>query len=69
MLLPITIGAMVWLYTAVPQTALTLAAIGGLGLLAFIFTTSALTGTCGIYTALGIATCDCDAEYEGTTWG
>mgnify|MGYP000229245510 CR=1 FL=1 len=71
LLTPIALGAILWLYTSVPQSSTTLAAMGGLGLLVFIFVTSALTGTCGIYAALGIDTCrQCEAEYAGgDTWG
>jgi len=43
----------------------------GLGLVALILGSGALTGTCGVYAALGINTCrQCAAEYAGgNTWG
>jgi len=71
LLTPVALGAIAWLYTSVPQSTTTLAAMGGLGLLVFIFVTSALTGTCGIYAALGINTCrQCQADYVGgNIWG
>lgn len=70
LLTPIALGTMVWLYTSVPREPLTLAAIAGLGVLAFIFATGALTGTCGVYAALGVDTCTCEADYEGGgIWG
>jgi hypothetical protein len=70
LLTPIALGAILWLYTSVPQSSMTLAAMGGLGLLVFIFVTSALTGTCGIYAVFGIDTCNCEAEYAGgDAWG
>lgn len=70
LLTPFALGAIVWLYTSVPQSSQTLAVMGGLGLVVMIFAISALTGTCGIYAALGIDTCRCEGEYAGgNTWG
>ncbi|TQQ82675.1 DUF2892 domain-containing protein [Halonotius terrestris] len=70
LLTPIALGAIVWLYTSVPQTLATLAAMGGLGLVAIVLGTGALTGTCGVYAALGFDTCSCVDEYAGgDTWG
>ena len=69
-LTPVVLGIAGWLYVSLPRDTVTLAAIGALGVLAFIFVTSALTGTCGIYAALGIDTCKCEADYEaGSVWG
>lgn len=70
LLTPITVGTAVWLYASVPTEPLSLAAIAVLSVLAFIFSVSALTGTCGIYAALGIDTCQCGADYGGgSMWG
>ena len=70
LLTPVALGAIVWLYTSVPQSSLTLAAMGALGFIALILGSGALTGTCGVYAALGIDTCSCEAEYAGgNTWG
>jgi len=71
LLTPVALGAIAWLYTSVPQSSLTLAAMGRLGLVALILGSGALTGTCGVYAALGINTCrQCAAEYAGgNTWG
>lgn len=72
-LTPVALGIAGWLYLSVPRDAVTLAAIGAFGVLAFIFVTGALTGTCGVYAALGIDTCsddECEADYEGgSVWG
>jgi len=70
LLTPIALGAIAWLYTSFPQSSLTLAAMGGLGLVAMILGVGALTGTCGVYAALGIDTCSCEADYAaGSVWG
>lgn len=70
MLTPMSLGVIVWLYTSVPRSSLTLAAMGGLGLIALVLGTGALTGTCGVYAALGIDTCRCQGEYAGgNVWG
>jgi len=70
LLTPVTLGAIVWLYTSVPQSLLTLAAMGALGFVALVLGSGALTGTCGVYAALGIDTCRCEPEYAGgNTWG
>jgi hypothetical protein len=70
LLTPVALGAIAWLYTSIPQSTTTLAAIGGLSLVAIVLGTGALTGTCGVYAALGIDTCSCEGEYAGgNTWG
>lgn len=70
LLTPVALGAIVWLYTSVPQSSLTVAAMGGLGLVTIVLGIGALTGTCGVYAALGIDTCSCEADYAGgNTWG
>jgi len=67
-LTPIALVGAVWLY--VPSGSLGIAAIAGLVVLAFILGASAITGTCGIYSVLGIDTCGCEDEYAGgNTWG
>lgn len=69
-LTPVALGVMVWLYVSVPRTPTTLAGIGVLGLVAMILGTGALTGTCGVYAALGIDTCSCEDGYAGgSVWG
>ncbi len=69
-LTPIAIVGVLWLYYSVPHDLPALVAMGGLGMLAFILGVSAITGTCGIYTTLGIDTCRCEDEYSGgNTWG
>jgi len=69
-LTPVVIGAAAWLYFMVPNEPLTLAITGVLALLGFIFGSSALTGSCGLYAALGIDTCNCAPEYAGrNNWG
>jgi len=70
LLTPIVLGVAVWLYTSVPQSPLTLVAMGGLGLVAMVFGSGALTGTCGVYAVLGIDTCRCEGDYAGgNMWG
>lgn len=69
-LTPVALGAIVWLYTSVPQSSLVLAAMGVLGFVTLVLGSGALTGTCGIYAVLGIDTCRCEADYAGgNTWG
>jgi hypothetical protein len=69
-LAPILLLGALWLYYSVPRGPLTVAAMGGLGLLVFVLATGAITGTCGVYAMLGIDTCSCEVEYSGgDTWG
>lgn len=69
-LTPIILGIILWLYYSVPHKSVTFAAMGGLAILTFILGTGAITGTCGVYAALGIDTCSCEGEYAGgNTWG
>jgi len=70
LLTPVVIGAAVWLYYSVPTETATLAAIGVLALLAIVLGSGAITGTCGVYAALGVDTCSCEPEYAGgNRWG
>lgn len=69
-LTPVTIGVVVWLYYSVPHEPGTLALMGGLVILALILGSGAITGTCGVYAALGLDTCSCEPEYAaGNKWG
>ncbi|WP_280585114.1 DUF2892 domain-containing protein [Halorubrum sp. Boch-26] len=69
-LTPVTVAATLWLYYSVPRNPLTLAVMGGLVFLALALGIGAVTGTCGIYAALGVDTCRCEDEYTGgSTWG
>jgi len=69
-LTPVAVALAAWIFYSVPRGPLTLAAVGGLGLLAFVLGTGAITGTCGVYAALGIDTCRCEADYAGgNIWG
>lgn len=69
-LTPIALVGAVWLYLSMAGGLLTLAAVGGLLVVALILGGGAVTGTCGVYTALGIDTCRCEPKYAGgDTWG
>jgi len=69
-LTPVPLGIMFYLYFMIPHEPLTLAAMAVFGLLALILGSGAVTGTCGVYAALGIDTCKCEGEYAGgNTWG
>ncbi|SDY02581.1 YgaP family membrane protein [Halobellus clavatus] len=69
-LTPIAVGLAVWLFYSLPQDPSTFAAIGVLAVLAFILGTGAITGTCGVYAAVGIDTCSCETDYaNGNIWG
>lgn len=70
-LTPLALVAALWLYLSSPFGLLTIGFIGGLLVLAFILGGGALTGTCGVYAALGIDTCgSCEVEYtSGDLWG
>lgn len=69
-LTPIAVLTVLWLYYSVPRQPATLAVMGGLVVLAFVLGTGAITGTCGVYAAIGIDTCTCEAEYQGgDAWG
>lgn len=68
-LTPIAVIAAFYLYT-VSGGPLAVALVGALGVLAFVLGTGAITGTCGVYAALGLDTCSCEDEYVGgDTWG
>jgi hypothetical protein len=69
-LAPIAAAVALWLYYSMPREPLTLAVTGGLAVLVLILGAGAVTGTCGVYAALGIDTCRCEDEYAGGgTWG
>lgn len=69
-LTPIAIMTALWIYLSMAGGLLTLAAVGGSLFVALILGGGALTGTCGVYAALGIDTCGCEPEYAGgNTWG
>lgn len=69
-LTPVTVVIALWVFYSLPREPFTLAVAGGLGVLAFILGTGAITGTCGVYAAFGIDTCSCEADYAGgNIWG
>ena len=69
-LTPVVLVGVFWLYNSAHRDPLTLAGIGVLAMVALILGAGALTGTCGVYAALGIDTCHCEDEYSGgNTWG
>lgn len=69
-LTPIILLSAFWLYNSVPHNPVIIAVVAGAVVFAFISGTGAITGTCGVYAALGIDTCRCEGEYAGgNTWG
>ena len=69
-LTPIAVAAAVWIYYSVPHEPLTLGVMAGLAVLTLVLGAGAVTGTCGVYAAIGLDTCACEGEYAGgNTWG
>jgi len=69
-LTPVVLAVAVWLYYLAPGEPFALAIIGGLLVIALVLVSGAVTGTCGVYAALGFDTCSCEPEFAGgNRWG
>ncbi len=65
-----TVAAVVmgWLFLSVPLGAGVVALQVVLGAFVLVTLVGALTGTCGVYAALGIDTCSCVSDAPAESW-
>jgi hypothetical protein len=63
------LGLMAWLYLRYPLDPAIVGGLVVLGAFELVTLVGAITGTCGVYAAIGLDTCKCASDSPAVSWG
>jgi hypothetical protein len=63
------VGVMAWVYLTYPLDPAVVGALVALSVFELVTIVGAITGTCGVYAAIGLDTCKCASDSPAVSWG